>query len=80
MNKDINEEISRCIIKMLLKEPFYAHFLSGVIREITDQVFEFFMGLPAYKKAADKTKMSTTQAQMLVDLQKALDEKISKIL
>lgn len=35
------------------------------------------MGLPAYKKAADKTKMSTTQAQMLVDLQKALDEKIS---
>ena len=46
-------------------------------REITDQVFEFFMGLPAYKKAADKTKMSTTQAQMLVDLQKALDEKIS---
>lgn len=38
MSKDINEEISRCIIKMLLKEPFYAHFLSGIIREVTDKV------------------------------------------
>lgn len=38
MGKDINEEISRCIIQMLIKEPFYAHFLSGVIREITDKV------------------------------------------
>ena len=23
---------------MLLKEPFYAHFLSGIIREVTDKV------------------------------------------
>ena len=38
MSKDINDEISRCIIKMLLKEPFYAHFLSGIIREVTDKV------------------------------------------
>ena len=38
MRKDINEEISKCIIKLLLKEPFYAHFLSGIIREITDNV------------------------------------------
>jgi len=38
LSKDINEEISRCIIKMLLKEPFYAHFLSGIIREVTDKV------------------------------------------
>jgi len=46
-------------------------------REITDQLFEFFMDLPEYKKVADQTKMSTTQAQLLIDLQKALDEKIS---
>jgi predicted metal-dependent peptidase len=38
VSKDINDEISRCIIKMLLKEPFYAHFLSGIIREVTDKV------------------------------------------
>jgi len=38
VRKDINEEISKCIIKLLLKEPFYAHFLSGIIREITDKV------------------------------------------
>ena len=51
MNKDINEEISRCIIKMLLKEPFYAHFLSGVIREITDQVPTAAVGFKAVKIA-----------------------------
>ena len=51
MNKDINEEISRCIIKMLLKEPFYAHFLSGVIREITDQVPTAAVGFKAGKIA-----------------------------
>lgn len=38
MGKNINEEISKCIIKLLLKEPFYAHFLSGVIRKITNEV------------------------------------------
>ena len=36
--KDINEEVSRCIIQMLLKEPFFAHLLSGVVREISDRV------------------------------------------
>ena len=51
MIKDINEEISRCIIKMLLKEPFYAHFLSGVIREITDQVPTAAVGFKAGKIA-----------------------------
>ena len=34
--KDIDSEISRCIIKLLIKEPFYAHFLSGIVRIITD--------------------------------------------
>lgn len=36
--KNINDEISRCIIKMLIDEPFYAHFLSGIVRKVTDEV------------------------------------------
>ena len=36
--KDIESEISRCIIKLLMKEPFYAHFLSGIIRVVTDEI------------------------------------------
>ena len=51
MSKDINEEISRCIIKMLLKEPFYAHFLSGVIREVTDKVPTAAVGFKSGKIA-----------------------------
>ena len=51
MSKDINEEISRCIIKMLLKEPFYAHFLSGVIREVTGKVPTAAVGFKSGKIA-----------------------------
>ena len=51
MSKDINEEISRCIIKMLLKEPFYAHFLSGIIREVTDKVPTAAVGFKSGKIA-----------------------------
>jgi len=36
--KNINDEISRCIIQMLIDEPFYAHFLSGMVRKVTDEV------------------------------------------
>ena len=36
--KNINDEISRCIIQMLIDEPFYAHFLSGIVRKVTDEV------------------------------------------
>ena len=36
--KNINDEISRCIIQMLIDEPFYAHFLSGIVRKITDDI------------------------------------------
>tara|TARA_B100000780_G_scaffold110690_1_gene77453 strand:- start:11295 stop:12539 length:1245 start_codon:yes stop_codon:yes gene_type:complete len=38
LKKNINQEISKCIIKLLLKEPFYAHFLSGVVRKITNEI------------------------------------------
>jgi len=51
VSKDINEEISRCIIKMLLKEPFYAHFLSGIIREVTDKVPTAAVGFKSGKIA-----------------------------
>jgi len=43
--KDINEEVSRCIIQMLIKEPFFAHLLSGVVREISDRVPTAAVGL-----------------------------------
>ena len=36
--KDIQQEISRCINQMLIKEPFYAHLLSGVVRIYTDEI------------------------------------------
>jgi len=37
-NKNIDDEISRCIIQMLIEEPFYAHFLSGIVRKVTNKV------------------------------------------
>lgn len=43
--KNINDEISRCIIKMLIDEPFYAHFLSGIVRKVTDEVPTAAVGL-----------------------------------
>ncbi len=36
--KDIQQEISRCINQMLIKEPFYAHLLSGVVRIYTEEI------------------------------------------
>ena len=44
-NKNINDEISRCIIKMLINEPFYAHFLSGIVRKVTNEVPTAAVGL-----------------------------------
>tara|TARA_B100001287_G_scaffold235392_1_gene207522 strand:- start:8382 stop:9629 length:1248 start_codon:yes stop_codon:yes gene_type:complete len=43
--KNINDEISRCIIKMLISEPFYAHFLSGIVRKVTDEIPTAAVGL-----------------------------------
>ena len=34
----IDDEISRAVFDLLLKEPFYAHVLAGMPREITDRV------------------------------------------
>lgn len=44
-------------------------------KEINDKAFEFLMNEPAYKKASDKTKMSSIQARMLTDLQRVLEAK-----
>ena len=44
-SKNINNEISRCIIRMLVDEPFYAHFLSGIIRNISNEVPTAAVGL-----------------------------------
>ncbi len=49
--KDIESEISRCIIKLLMKEPFYAHFLSGIIRVITDEIPTAAVGFKSGKIA-----------------------------
>lgn len=43
--KNINDEISRCIIQLLLKEPFYAHLLSGIVRNYTDEISTAAVGL-----------------------------------
>lgn len=36
--KNVHEEISRCIIQMLFKEPFFNHLLSGLVRIVSDEV------------------------------------------
>jgi len=33
-NEKVEEELSRCIIRLLHKEPFFGHLLAGVVREI----------------------------------------------
>ena len=33
-----DEELSRCIIKLLLKEPFFGHLLAGVVRHYGEQI------------------------------------------
>ena len=36
--KNVHDELSRCIIQMLFKEPFFNHLLSGVVRTITEKI------------------------------------------
>jgi predicted metal-dependent peptidase len=43
--KNINDEISRCIIQMLISEPYYAHFLSGIVRNVTEEIPTAAVGL-----------------------------------
>ena len=43
--KNINDEVSRCIIQLLLKEPFYAHLLSGIVRTISDDTQTAAVGI-----------------------------------
>ena len=40
MDNDIEDELSRWIIKLLIDEPFYAHFLGQVSRVISKDVTE----------------------------------------
>jgi hypothetical protein len=35
---NVADEVSRGIVALLLKEPFYGHLLSGVVRRIDDKV------------------------------------------
>lgn len=37
LERKAEEELGRCIISLLLEEPFYGHLLSGVVRSVTDQ-------------------------------------------
>ena len=41
----VNEEISKCINKLLLKEPFYAHIISSTVRKITNEIETAAVGL-----------------------------------
>ena len=44
-SKNIDDEVSRCIIEMLINEPFYAHLLSGIVRNITTDIPTAAVGL-----------------------------------
>ena len=47
--KNIYNEVSRCIIEMLINEPFYAHLLSGIVRNITTDIPTAAVGLNSTK-------------------------------
>jgi predicted metal-dependent peptidase len=38
INLSIEEELSSCIVSLLMKEPFYAHILGNVVRKITSEI------------------------------------------
>ena len=38
MPPDVEEEVSRAIIRLMMDEPFYAHLLCNLTREISDRV------------------------------------------
>lgn len=46
--KDIQTEIARCVNQLLIKEPFFAHLLSGVIREYSDEIPTAAVGLTPF--------------------------------
>ena len=72
-SKNIHDEISRCIIKMLVDEPFYAHFLSGIVRKVTDEVPTAAVGL-------NKTKVTlyVNESFFLKELKVYLANKIQQ--
>ena len=43
--KSIEEELSRCVNQLLLKEPFYAHILGGTVRVISDEIDTAAVGI-----------------------------------
>ena len=43
--KNIHDEVSRCIIKLLMKEPFFAHLLSGVVRTTSTKIQTAAVGI-----------------------------------
>jgi predicted metal-dependent peptidase len=45
INEKVNNEISKCINKLLIVEPFYAHIISGIVRKITLDVNTAAVGL-----------------------------------
>ena len=49
MGKNIRDEISRCIIRMLVDEPYYAHFLSAIVRKVSNEIPTAAVGLNGTK-------------------------------
>lgn len=37
-NLDAGAELSRCIVALLIKEPYFGHLLGGVVRHVTDDI------------------------------------------
>ncbi len=44
LNK-VNDEICKCINKLLITEPFFAHFISSTVRKITTEINTAAVGL-----------------------------------
>ena len=53
MGKNIRDEISRCIIRMLVDEPYYAHFLSAIVRKVSNEIPTAAVGLNFNDEPAD---------------------------
>ena len=73
MVKDIDTEISRSIISMLLSEPFFAHLLGTVIRRSTDRI-----GTAAVFAAGSRIEILVNPSFFMEELKNA-EERIAVI-
>jgi predicted metal-dependent peptidase len=49
MSSQILEQVSKTTIQLILKEPFYGHFFTGLLKEVTDKIPTMAVGSTANK-------------------------------